>query len=89
MKFITTIEVFALLAAGVLAMPNALESRDLVIEARADCTRILPACNGGSIKGQTDCRCPGQKETCDLWLCPGGGPNVMVCGQASTGCVWI
>ena len=37
----------------------------------------MPACNGGQVKGQTNCRCKGQKETCDLWTCPGGAPNVV------------
>ncbi|XMA10056.1 hypothetical protein WAI453_002847 [Rhynchosporium graminicola] len=89
MQFFTTIQLFALLATGVLAMPGTTEARDSVLEQRADCSRILPACNGGKIAGQTNCRCRGQKETCDLWTCPGGAPNVMVCGQAGTGCVWV
>ncbi|KAL5356611.1 hypothetical protein BJX96DRAFT_143084 [Aspergillus floccosus] len=77
-----TVSILALLATGALAMPD-------MLEARADCKQIHPACNGGRVVGQTNCRCPGQKERCDLWSCPGGSPNVMVCGQAGTGCVWI
>ncbi|CAI4215801.1 unnamed protein product [Parascedosporium putredinis] len=68
-------------------MPSNAQEGNLV--ARADCGHILPACNGGRVVGQTNCRCSGQKETCDLWTCPGGAPNTMVCGQAGTGCVWI
>ncbi|KAJ0103945.1 signal peptide-containing protein [Diaporthe amygdali] len=83
-----TIPVLALFAAGTLAMPNNLESSHS-LEARVDCGQILPACNGGSVVGQTNCRCSGQAETCDLWSCPGSSPNVMVCGQRGTGCVWI
>ncbi|KAI9049701.1 hypothetical protein LZ554_005855 [Drepanopeziza brunnea f. sp. 'monogermtubi'] len=82
-----TLPVFALLATAALGMPAENEARAL--EARADCSRILPACNGGHVVGQTNCRCSGQKEQCDLWTCPGGKPNVMVCGQSGTGCVWI
>ncbi|KAL2062985.1 hypothetical protein VTL71DRAFT_6057 [Oculimacula yallundae] len=87
MQIFTTIQVLALLTTGVLAMPSTNEARDSVLEAR--CVANLPACNGGHIVGQTFCRCDGQKETCDLWTCPGGNNNVMVCGQAGTGCVWI
>lgn len=66
------IPALALLATGVLAMPNEFQPR-------ADCSRILPACNGGKVVGQTNCRCPGQKETCDLWTCPGEAPNAVSC----------
>ncbi|PLW53946.1 hypothetical protein PCANC_03750 [Puccinia coronata f. sp. avenae] len=59
------------------------------LHARADCGNIVPACNGGSIHGQTDCRCRGQQERCDLWSCPGVSTGAMVCGQAGTGCVFI
>ncbi|THV44553.1 hypothetical protein BGAL_0618g00020 [Botrytis galanthina] len=86
------VPLFALLATSVLAIPNTFETRDAEagqLEARVNCGQILPACNGGNVVGQTNCRCSGQKETCDLWHCPGGAPNVMVCGQAGTGCVWI
>ncbi|EGO60029.1 hypothetical protein NEUTE1DRAFT_61970 [Neurospora tetrasperma FGSC 2508] len=92
MQFFTTIQALALLATGALAMPNNIEAADLAartLEARVNCNQILPACNGGHVVGQTNCRCKGQKETCDLWTCPGGSPNVMVCGQAGTGCVWV
>jgi len=65
----------AVFVAGVLATPAEYDTRDL--ETRADCSRILPACNGGKISGQTNCRCRGQKETCDVWNCPGGAPNVV------------
>ena len=64
------IPLFALLTAGALAVPH-------VLETRADCGSILPACAGGSIVGQTDCRCSGQAPTCDLWVCPGDAPNVV------------
>jgi hypothetical protein len=79
MQFLS-IPVFALLATSVLAMPNSFEARDAEagqLEARADCKNILPACNGGHISGQTNCRCPGQVEKCDVWTCPGGAPNVV------------
>ncbi|KAI7777648.1 hypothetical protein LA080_003209 [Diaporthe eres] len=85
-----TIPVIALLATGSLAMPNKLEARDSEshsLEARVDCGQILPACNGGSISGQTNCRCDGQISSCDVWNCP--GDKVMVCGQEGSGCVWI
>ena len=92
MKFFA-IPVFTLLATAALAMPGNPEAPELAtraeLEARANCKNILPACNGGKITGQTTCRCSGQKEKCDVWICPGGSPNVMVCGQAGTGCVWI
>ncbi|KZL79723.1 signal peptide-containing protein [Colletotrichum incanum] len=81
------IPILALLATGTLALPNDLDAR--AIEARVNCNQILPACNGGSVVGQTNCRCSGQVERCDLWSCPGSAPNVMVCGQRGTGCVWI
>ncbi|KAK2030361.1 hypothetical protein LX32DRAFT_559044 [Colletotrichum zoysiae] len=81
------IPVLALFAAGTLALPNDLEAR--AIEARVNCGQILPACNGGRVVGQTNCRCSGQVSTCDLWSCPGPSPNVMVCGQQGSGCVWI
>ncbi|KAI0168088.1 hypothetical protein BJ166DRAFT_521428 [Pestalotiopsis sp. NC0098] len=87
MKFFA-IQAIALLATGVLSVPTEGEPHN--IEARVNCGQILPACNGGHVTGQTNCRCSGQKETCDVWSCPGTGPNtVMVCGQAGTGCVWI
>lgn len=69
-----TIPVIALLATGSLAMPNKLEARNSEshsLEARVDCGQILPACNGGSISGQTNCRCDGQISSCDVWNCPG------------------
>ncbi|CZT04992.1 uncharacterized protein RAG0_11229 [Rhynchosporium agropyri] len=40
MQFFTTIQLFALLATGVLAMPGTTEARDSVLEQRADCSRI-------------------------------------------------
>ncbi|KAK0652572.1 hypothetical protein B0T16DRAFT_454930 [Cercophora newfieldiana] len=83
----STLSAIAFLAIGAMAAPAEVESRN--IEARVNCGQILPACFGGRVVGQTNCRCSGQKETCDLWSCPGGSPNVMVCGQAGTGCVWI
>ena len=69
----------SLFAVGALAMPssNNVEAEARSLGSRADCGSILPACNGGGVVGQTNCRCPGQKETCDLWHCPGGGPNVV------------
>ena len=70
-----SIPVLAILATGALGMPTEPEAHTL--EARADCSTILPACNGGSVVGQTNCRCPGQAETCDLWSCPGGPPNTV------------
>ena len=70
---------FALLATSIVAMPHELN-------ARADCDVILPACNGGSVVGQTDCRCSGQHPTCDLWTCPGGGPNVVSLRNAVLHC---
>ncbi|KAK3680652.1 hypothetical protein B0T22DRAFT_485879 [Podospora appendiculata] len=60
-----------------------------ILDVRANCRQILPACYGGHVIGQTNCRCPGQVERCDVWTCPGGSPNTMVCGQSGTGCVWI
>lgn len=69
-----TFPIVAVLAAGSLAMPNSLESRNSEshsLEAPVDCGQILPACNGGSISGQTDCRCSGQIASCDVWNCPG------------------
>ncbi|KAK2074880.1 hypothetical protein P8C59_009051 [Phyllachora maydis] len=83
----SAIPILALLATSVFAMPS--QPKAGVLEARVDCNDILPACSGGSVVGQTNCRCSGQAETCDLWHCPGGAPNVMVCGQRGTGCVWI
>ncbi|KAK1834595.1 hypothetical protein QBC39DRAFT_397241 [Podospora conica] len=92
----STLSLVAFFAAGAFAAPSAGASVDAdaieargTLEARVNCGQILPACHGGSVRGQTNCRCKGQKETCDLWTCPGGAPNVMVCGQAGTGCVWI
>ncbi|POS78615.1 hypothetical protein DHEL01_v202991 [Diaporthe helianthi] len=76
------ISFLTLAATGALAMP-----KTNPLEARVDCGQILPACNGGSISGQTDCRCPGQVSRCDVWNCP--GDDVMVCGQEGSGCVWI
>ncbi|ROW04864.1 hypothetical protein VMCG_04887 [Cytospora schulzeri] len=55
----------------------------------ADCGNILPSCSGGYITGQTSCPCKGQAATCDLWICPESDNKPMVCGQSSTGCVWI
>ncbi|GES64196.1 signal peptide-containing protein [Aspergillus terreus] len=81
-----TVSILALLATSAVAMPEASPN---MLEARVDCKQIHPACNGGRVVGQTNCRCSGQRERCDLWSCPGGPPNVMVCGQAGTGCVWI
>ncbi|KAF7531579.1 hypothetical protein G7054_g8740 [Neopestalotiopsis clavispora] len=87
MKFFA-IPTIALLATSALAAPTDGASHN--IEARDQCDTILPACFGGSVVGQTNCRCPGQKETCDLWSCPGTGANTaMVCGQAGTGCIFI
>ncbi|KAH8777328.1 hypothetical protein F5883DRAFT_695646 [Diaporthe sp. PMI_573] len=80
-----TISFLTFLATGALAMPTDPQTNPL--EARADCGQILPACNGGTISGQTDCRCPGQVSSCDVWNCP--GDDVMVCGQDGSGCVWI
>ncbi|KAK7911772.1 hypothetical protein PG985_014253 [Apiospora marii] len=84
----TTVSVIAFLAAGALAMPNQPAGEQAI---KARCEANLPACNGGHVVGQTNCRCQGQVETCDLWSCPGGGnPNTaMVCGQQGSGCVWI
>ncbi|CAD6448845.1 1fb9f75a-592e-4197-aa15-89d85e07b508 [Sclerotinia trifoliorum] len=83
-----TLPIITLLFTSVLAVPTDLESRDL--ESRANCYKILPACQGGSVSGQTDCRCKGQVGACDVMVCPGSGSNtVMVCGQSGTGCVWI
>ncbi|KAH7411498.1 hypothetical protein BKA64DRAFT_742035 [Cadophora sp. MPI-SDFR-AT-0126] len=74
----------AFVVTGVIAAPTADE-----IFGRANCNDIIPACNGGSISGQTDCRCSGQDAPCDVWHCPGPAPNVAVCGQYNTGCVRI
>ncbi|APA12744.1 hypothetical protein SS1G_08163 [Sclerotinia sclerotiorum 1980 UF-70] len=83
-----TLPIITLLFTSVLAIPTDLESRDL--EARVNCKNILPACQGGTVSGQTNCRCSGQVGTCDVMNCPGGGSKtVMVCGQSGTGCVWI
>jgi len=71
-----TLPFIALFVAGALASPTEYATHDL--EARADCSRILPACNGGHVTGQTNCRCRGQKETCDVWQCPGNGANTVV-----------
>ncbi|KAI1264542.1 hypothetical protein F5Y18DRAFT_427671 [Xylariaceae sp. FL1019] len=87
MRFLA-VPVMALLATGTIAVPSA-SSSSSKLEARVDCNNIVPACNGGSVVGQTDCRCPGQVSACDLWSCPGGPPNVMVCGQEGSGCAWI
>lgn len=75
MQFLNAIQLLSLFAAGTLATPADFESRNL--EARVDCSRILPACNGGHVTGQTDCRCKGQRGRCDVWQCPGSGPNVV------------
>lgn len=72
----STIPVLAFLATGVLALPSNPEAG--VVQARADCSRILPACAGGRVAGQTNCRCSGQQGTCDLWTCPGTGANTVV-----------
>ena len=66
----TTLSIIAFLATVVAAMPNK-------VEARADCSNFVPACFGGSIAGQTNCRCEGQVEKCDLWICPGPSPNTV------------
>ncbi|KAI0150608.1 hypothetical protein GGR57DRAFT_504265 [Xylariaceae sp. FL1272] len=87
MKF-SAIPVMALVATGTVALPGT-SSSSAELVARVDCSNILPACNGGKVVGTTNCRCPGQQATCDLWSCPGGPPNVMVCGQEGTGCVWV
>lgn len=79
----STLPILALFAIGAFAAPSTapaanvedIEARSL--DARADCSRILPACFGGKVVGQTNCRCRGQKETCDLWTCPGGAPNTV------------
>lgn len=65
----TIISFLTLAATGALAMPA--EPKTNPLEARVDCGQILPACNGGSISGQTDCRCSGQISKCDVWNCPG------------------
>lgn len=81
-----TIPVIAILAAGTLAMPSKLEARNSEsnsLEARADCGQILPACNGGSISGQTNCRCDGQIGACDVWNCPG---DMVVSHPSSSRC---
>ncbi|CAG8974650.1 hypothetical protein HYALB_00010746 [Hymenoscyphus albidus] len=83
------LNILTLLIAGTFALPNDLDTRS-IMEARADCKKINPACFGGNVVGKTDCRCKGQNGPCDLWKCPGDGANsVMVCGQSNTGCVWI
>jgi hypothetical protein len=77
----STLPILALFAIGALAAPAAntnvedVEARSL--DPRANCGQILPACFGGKVVGQTNCRCKGQKETCDLWTCPGGAPNTV------------
>lgn len=72
----TTVSAIAFLAAGALAMPNAAAGEQNI---QARCEANLPACSGGHVVGQTNCRCQGQVETCDLWTCPGGGnPNTAV-----------
>lgn len=72
----STLSAIALFTVGALAVPAAdVESRN-IIEARVDCGRIVPACAGGNIVGQTNCRCKGQRGPCDVWTCPGGDPNV-------------
>jgi len=79
----STLPILALFAMGALAAPaantnvveDAVEARSL--EPRVNCGQILPACFGGRVVGQTNCRCKGQKETCDLWTCPGGAPNTV------------
>jgi len=71
----SALPILALFAMGAFAAPTEVETRDL--EARQNCGQILPACFGGTLVTQTNCRCPGQKETCDLWTCPGNGRNVV------------
>jgi len=77
----STLPLLALFALGAMAAPaddlSAIEARDGTIEARVNCNQILPACNGGHVVGQTNCRCKGQHERCDLWTCPGSGPNTV------------
>jgi hypothetical protein len=62
----TTVFSVAFFVAGIFASPTA----DKLFR-RADCSQILPACFGGTIVGQTNCRCDGQIPTCDVWTCPG------------------
>ncbi|KAK7993974.1 actin cytoskeleton-regulatory complex protein END3 [Apiospora arundinis] len=84
-----TITTLAFLVAGAIAMPTegATENH---LEARKGCKADHPACQGGRVTGQTNCRCGGQVGPCDVMQCPGDGKNtVMVCGQQGTGCVWI
>lgn len=82
----STLSLLAFFAAGAFAAPSVVAPADIdadvldargALEARANCNQILPACFGGRVQGQTNCRCKGQKETCDLWTCPGGAPNVV------------
>lgn len=68
MQFTTVSAIF--FAAGALAVPNPLAGENTL---QARCSANLPACSGGSVVGQTNCRCDGQIPTCDLWSCPGGG----------------
>ncbi|PQE23398.1 signal peptide-containing protein [Rutstroemia sp. NJR-2017a WRK4] len=97
MKFFA-VQIIALLATGALALPSQVETSQL--EVRDDlppCTNTLPACNGGTLVKQwgTNCRCSGmhptnaEKNTCDVWVCPGTHNNVAVCGADGTGCMWI
>ncbi|KAH9464918.1 hypothetical protein MJO29_001409 [Puccinia striiformis f. sp. tritici] len=86
MQFIN-LSIFAILAAFSAATPTANSVHQL--ERRQNCGNILPACFGGSVVGQTNCRCPGQVERCDLWTCPGPSTGSMVCGQQGSGCVFI
>jgi len=75
----STLPMLALFAIGALAAPSPAPVQ-ASLEARVDCSVILPACFGGSVVGQTNCRCSGQKETCDLWSCPGEFNNVVSAG---------
>lgn len=75
-----TIPVVAILATVAMAMPSPSENLDVEargLETRQNCGFIVPACNGGRVVAQTNCRCQGQVERCDLWSCPGGPPNTV------------
>ncbi|KAL8404696.1 hypothetical protein RB594_009527 [Gaeumannomyces avenae] len=59
-----------------------------------NCKNIVPACNGGSIIGRTNCLCDGQKSVdkdvkgvCDKWTCPDDS-RFLVCGGERTGCAF-
>ncbi|OAV97261.1 hypothetical protein PTTG_07625 [Puccinia triticina 1-1 BBBD Race 1] len=85
---ITTLSIFAMLNAFSAATPAADFLQHLDRRA-VNCGSIVPACFGGTIVGQTDCRCKGQVERCDLWTCPDASTKTMVCGQNRSGCVYI